>query len=116
MATYLATATLGRFNLTTSTLPDGTPNYVAVDPTITSNPAVLSRIPAVQEFLESVFGDYPFDATGAIVDRAPDVGYALESQTKPNYAPMPSEATLVHELAHQWYGDSVSLRSGRTSG
>jgi len=56
-----------------------------------------------------VFGPYPFDATGAIVDRAPNVGYALESQTKANYASMPSEGTLAHELAHQWFGDSVSL-------
>jgi aminopeptidase N len=109
MATYLATATLGSFNFIQSTLPDGTPNYVAVDTTITSDRAVLSRIPAVHEYFSSVFGPYPFDATGAIVDRAVNVGYALESQTKPNYPSMPSEGTLAHEIAHQWYGDSVSL-------
>jgi aminopeptidase N len=56
-----------------------------------------------------VFGPYPFETVGAIVDRAPEVGYALESQTKPNFDSAPDESTLVHELAHQWYGDSVSI-------
>ena len=46
MAPYLATATNGFFDLTVTTLPDGTPNYVAVDPTITSSRAVLDLIPA----------------------------------------------------------------------
>jgi aminopeptidase N len=42
------------------------------------------------------------------VDWAPNVGYALESQTKPNYDRIPDPATLVHELAHQWYGNAVT--------
>ncbi|MGV9572655.1 M1 family aminopeptidase, partial [Streptomyces nigra] len=51
----------------------------------------------------------PFRAAGAIVDHAPDVGYALETQTRPLYDSAPDLATLVHESAHQWFGDSVSL-------
>jgi aminopeptidase N len=108
MAPYLATATLGRFDLTRSTLPDGTPSYVAVDPRFT-NRTVLERIPEIQAFFGSLYGQYPFDATGAIVDFAPHVGYALETQTKANYSRMPSEGTLVHELAHEWFGNSVTL-------
>ena len=46
---------------------------------------------------------------GAIVDSADDVGYSLETQTKPVFDQMPNEATLVHELSHMWYGDSVTL-------
>ena len=38
-------------------------------------------------------------------------------QTKPNYDCAPDETTLVHELAHQWFGDCVSAAPrGRTSG
>jgi aminopeptidase N len=107
MAPYLATATLGRFDLTQSTV-DGVPSYVAVDPTLT-NRAVLAKLPSIVDFYSSIYGRYPFDAVGAIVDNAPDVGYALETQTKPNFDRMPSESTLAHELSHQWYGDAVTL-------
>jgi aminopeptidase N len=56
-----------------------------------------------------MWGPYPFGDAGAIVDVAPTVGYALESQTKPNFPLPPDPVTLAHELAHQWFGDSVSL-------
>ena len=46
---------------------------------------------------------------GAIVDSAKFVGYSLETQTKPNFPYVPDEATLVHEISHMWFGDSVTL-------
>ena len=107
MASFLATATIGRFDLTQHSV-DGIPAYVAVDPQFTKR-QVLSKLPAAIRFYASIYGPYPFTAVGAIVDKAPGVGYSLETQTKPVFAYMPDEATLVHELAHQWYGDSVTL-------
>jgi len=107
MAPYLATATIGRFDLTRGDV-DGVPSYVAVDKRLAGR-RVLSKLPAIVRYFTSIYGSYPFDAVGAIVDRAPRVGYALETQTKPVFDSMPDELTLAHELAHQWFGDSVTL-------
>jgi aminopeptidase N len=109
MAPYLATSTLGRFDLTQFRLRNGLPVYIAVDPTLPAMP-VLKKLPDIVAFYSSIYGPYPFDAVGAIVDDAKEVGYALETQTKPVFDSPPDEATLAHELSHMWYGDSVTLR------
>ena len=41
--------------------------------------------PEAVRFLSDLYGPYPFESVGAIVDWAPNVFYSLESQTKPNY-------------------------------
>jgi aminopeptidase N len=107
MAPYLATATLGKFDLTVSSVR-GIPSYVAIDPTLASG-NVLRRLPEIVDFYSSIYGPYPFNAVGAIVDDAKVVGYSLETQTKPVFDRVPDEATLAHELSHMWFGDSVTL-------
>jgi aminopeptidase N len=107
MAPYLATATLGRFDLTISEV-GGIPSYVAVDPTLPKG-NVLRKLPDIVGFYSSIYGPYPFNAVGSIVDDAKQVGYSLETQTKPVYDRMPDEATVAHELSHMWFGDSVTL-------
>ncbi|MFI5673273.1 M1 family metallopeptidase [Streptomyces cellulosae] len=112
MAAYLATATVGTFKTERYTTRDGIQVYNAVDPREASAAApVLKQLPSVLEWESRLFGPYPFRAAGSIVDRAPDVGYALETQTRPVYDSAPDLSTLVHESAHQWFGDSVSLTS-----
>ncbi|MET7920767.1 M1 family metallopeptidase [Streptomyces avermitilis] len=109
MAAYLATATVGRFKVERYTTPDGLKVYNAVDPhEATAAAPVLKKLPSVLAWESGVFGPYPFKAAGAIVDRAPNVGYALETQTRPVYDSAPDLSTLVHESAHQWFGDSVT--------
>ncbi|MEU0005485.1 M1 family metallopeptidase [Streptomyces sp. NPDC006314] len=110
MAAYLATATIGRFNVERYTTRDGIQVYNAVDAREARAAApVLKKLPSVLAWESKLFGPYPFRAAGAIVDHAPSVGYALETQTRPVYDSAPSLSTLVHESAHQWFGDSVSL-------
>ncbi|MFI5979122.1 M1 family metallopeptidase [Streptomyces sp. NPDC051452] len=110
MAAYLATATVGDFKVERYTTRDGVQVYNAVDPREARAAApVLKKLPSVLAWESKLFGPYPFRAAGAIVDHAPDVGYALETQTRPVYDSAPDTGTLVHESAHQWFGDSVSL-------
>jgi aminopeptidase N len=115
---YLTTVSNGFFELRTSSV-DGLPLYDAVDPQTrrfgekNPNPTLawqrLSIEPAAIRFMTGLYGPYPFDAAGGIVDWAPNVFYSLESVTKPNYWVLPSELTIVHELAHMWFGDAVVL-------
>jgi aminopeptidase N len=110
MAAYLATATVGKFAVQRYTTRDGIKVYNAVDPREASAAApVLKKLPSVLAWESKVFGPYPFRAAGAVVDKAPKVGYALETQTRPVYDRAPDLSTLVHENAHQWFGDSVTL-------
>ncbi|MEU4035925.1 M1 family metallopeptidase [Streptomyces collinus] len=111
MATYLATATIGKFDVRTGRTPGGTPIYVAVDPVLknTNNVDVYAVTAAATDYWSQVFGPYPFEETGAIVDDMPEAGFSLEVQSKPAYSAVRNETTIVHELAHQWFGDSVSV-------
>ena len=118
MATYLVTACIGNWVLKTGRTPGGIPETVAVDPTI-----IASRPDAVDFFYNTTaeatdlwvkdFGPYPFDSTGAIADNATfngqPLGFSLETQTRPVYSAVRSTSTIAHELAHMWFGDSVSV-------
>ncbi|MFF4586476.1 M1 family metallopeptidase [Streptomyces sp. NPDC001388] len=112
MAAYLATATVGKFQVKQYTTRDGLKVYDAVDPREAAAAApVLKKLPSVLAWESKLFGPYPYRAAGSIVDHAPNVGYALETQSRPVYDGAPDLSTLVHESAHQWFGDSVSLTS-----
>ena len=80
--------------------------------------ASLAQQPEVLDFLSSVLGRYPFSASGGVVDIAP-IGFALETQTRPIYStafftdPQSGEDVVVHELAHQWAGDDVTIARWR---
>ena len=107
MAPYLSTSTIGKFDLTISQI-GSIPSYLAIDPQLpTGN--VFRLMPDIVRFYESIYGPYPFNAVGGIADSAKNVGYSLETQTKPVYDRMPDELTVEHELSHMWFGDAVTL-------
>ena len=77
--------------------------------------ASFARQPEIIDFEANLFGPYPFRAAGGIVDDTSVIGFALENQTRPIYAkgffgnPLDGDSVVVHELAHQWYGDSLAV-------
>ncbi|MGN6255176.1 MAG: M1 family metallopeptidase [Solirubrobacterales bacterium] len=110
MSPYLAVLDVGRGKLVESRIGK-LPAWTLVDPRMEkqSRP-VLAELARIVRFESRLFGPYPFDSAGLIVDYAPQLGYALESQSRPIYAFVPDLTTVVHETAHQWFGDSVGLK------
>ena len=109
MATYLATVAIGRFRLERARAA-GVRSIVAVDPReARDSKRPLRAIPGILKLFKRLYGPYPFGQVGAIVDHAPKVGYALETQTRPTFDTAPNAVLLSHELAHQYFGNSVSL-------
>jgi hypothetical protein len=79
----------------------------------------FAREPEMLSFLSDNFGPYPFRDAGGIVDHLAGIGFALENQTRPIYAQelfydqVGADSVVLHELSHQWYGDSVSVHFWR---
>jgi len=119
MATYLAFVAIGNYDIVRRDTRFGL--YLAaydrgLAPQV-ANAARTSveRTPEIIEFLSGIFGPYPFRQLGGVVPDAPNLYFALEDQTRPVYSPAffgsgQDVTVVVHELAHQWFGDSVSVR------
>jgi aminopeptidase N len=121
-ATEVAQVSIGRSTVLWSTGPHGLPIrdvIPAADPDHATMRQRLAMTPAQIEWMERRVGPYPFEAYGILgIDAG--TGFELETQTLSLFekrvliAPAESVAPLmVHELAHQWFGDSVSPVSWR---
>jgi aminopeptidase N len=72
----------------------------------------LLRTPGIVAWLSRQLGRYPFGVTGGLVTSL-NPGFSLENQTRPTYPRGVTQLLMVHELAHQWFGDSVSVHHWR---
>ena len=88
---------------------DGVPTRLAPD--LADKLAIETEQIAV---LEGLLGDYPFRTYGTLVVDS-QLGFALETQTlslfENSFFTQPEEVyspIMAHELAHQWFGDSVA--------
>jgi aminopeptidase N len=107
-SSYLVTIAIGDFTMTEDESSSGVPITYWTDP---DQPALLARLheaPAALDWLEDKLGPFPFDSLGFLVV---DSKSGMETQTMitlgdTRYAT--GADTLVHEGAHQWYGDEVT--------
>ncbi len=105
MASYLATLAIAEFEVMTDGLlirhylpPQAPPSMVAA----------LGETPAMLRFFTELLGPYPFDAYGVAVIDDPQVQIGLEAQTLTLLPTSRVENEQLHELAHQWFGNSVT--------
>ncbi|MGH9244801.1 MAG: M1 family metallopeptidase [Acidimicrobiales bacterium] len=115
MAPYLATVEIGQFVFEQTEGPGGLPIRNAFAESLAADATFdFGRTGEMIELFATLFGPYPFEAYGAVV--VDDfIGVALETQTMSLFGAeivdgrRGQEEIVAHELAHQWFGDSVSL-------
>ncbi|MFD3698212.1 M1 family metallopeptidase [Streptomyces sp. NPDC058646] len=121
MATELAQVSIGRSAVVHGTGPHGLPlrdvvpaaDRQRLDPWLKKTAGHIA-------WMEQRVGRYPFENYGVLIARA-NTGFELETQTLSlfehslfsgeGYPDWYVESVMVHELAHQWFGDSVSPRT-----
>ncbi|MFI1734198.1 M1 family metallopeptidase [Streptomyces acidicola] len=121
MATELAQVSIGRSTVLRRTGPRGLPvrDVVPTKERKTLEPW-LAKTPAQIAWMERKAGAYPFETYGLLIADT-RTGYELETQTlslferelftRSEYPQWYVESIMVHELAHQWFGNSVSPRT-----
>ncbi|MFF4983516.1 M1 family metallopeptidase [Streptomyces sp. NPDC001046] len=121
MATELTQVSIGRSTVLHRTGPHGLPIRDVVPTQYRAAlESWLEKTPAQIAWMEDKVGRYPFEVYGLLMADA-STGFELETQTlslferelftEPVYPPWYVESIMVHELAHQWFGNSVGPRT-----
>lgn len=118
LSTQLVQMAVGKFELVDSKGPGGLPLRDVVPEALVAPTAEYRKLtPDHLTWLQEKLGPYPFNRYGLLVGDT-DLAVALETQTL-SLIPkadllgtkVDAERNMVHELTHQWFGDSVALAS-----
>ena len=112
-APYLVSLVIGR--LVDQALPGSGDRVTLVRPraTVVAGASPLLRLPTMLDALEGWFGPYPFHSYRAVVVDEP-LEIPLEAMAMASFGTnhladtWDNERLVVHELAHQWFGNKVT--------
>jgi aminopeptidase N len=116
-APQLAQLAVGKFTMVTGTGPNGLPLRSFVPDAAAAKP-MLDKLPGFVDWLEQHIGRrFPFETVGLLgADHVAQQTDALETQTLPVFragalseGDPGEDSTVVHELTHQWFGDSAAI-------
>ncbi len=111
LATYLATVVVGPYETLTTQTPGGVrlQHYVMPQHRAAFE-AAAQRLSAAVDWMADLLGPYPFDLFGFVTVPSPHL--SLETQPVALLSESNLQETiLIHELAHMWFGNAVSLVS-----
>ena len=111
MATYLVLAAVGDYERIDSASPGGIPlqHYVFEDLRPAFNDASDVTGEAL-DWMAEMFGEYPFDAFGFVTTRLIRASLETQGMVLLN-EDMLNEETVIHEIAHMWFGNWVTMAS-----
>jgi len=115
VASYVTTIAVDKYELTELTGPNGLPITLWTLPEYSEFMPVLERMPDMIEWLENRYGPYPFDSAGVVLVGGESAMETQEMITfSGDFINLPGvdadyvAGVVVHELAHQWFGNAVT--------
>lgn len=110
MTTWLATVQVNKYTIVEQNAAGIPVTHYITKKVTDGQVAELEKTPKYIDWMEDLVAAYPFKSYGSVTVDDPSLYYALETQAVSTFPfDFIDQGVIVHELAHQWFGDSMSV-------